>query len=142
MSEALVLPPLDLVEPHSSPAERAVNLLAVVLLHAVLAYALLFFSVKNELIALPSSISVRLLPMIEEPPATAKPLPPPPPKAPVRKPPPVQPQPVLAVPAPGGPQQLYRGPATAGSPGAAARRTTGAGTGRRGGRALRCRLPA
>ena len=110
MSEALVLPPLDLVEPHSSPAERAVNLLAVVLLHAVLAYALLFFSVKNELIALPSSISVRLLPMIEEPPATAKPLPPPPPKAPVRKPPPVQPQPVLAVPAPAAPSSFIVAP--------------------------------
>ncbi|MBL8405933.1 MAG: energy transducer TonB [Dechloromonas sp.] len=106
----MVLPPLDLPERHPSPAERAFNLLAVVLLHVVLAYALLFFSVKNELISLPSSITVRLLPMIEEPPATAKPLPPPPPKAPVRKQPVVPPQPVLAAAVPAAPSSFVVAP--------------------------------
>ncbi len=106
----MVLPPLDLPERHPSPAERAVNLLAVVLLHVVLAYALLFLSVKNELISLPPSISVRLLPMIEEPPAAAKPLPPPPPKAPLRKPPLVPPQPVLAAAAPAAPSTFVVAP--------------------------------
>lgn len=102
----MVLPPLDLAERHPSPLERAVYLLAVVLLHLLLAYALLYFSVKNELISLPPSISVRLLPMVEEPSAPAKPLPAPPPKAPVRKQPVVQPQPVLAVASPAAPSSF------------------------------------
>lgn len=106
----MVLPPLDLAERQPSSLERAFNLLAVVLLHVVLAYALLFISVKNELISLPPSISVRLLPMIEEPPALAKPLPPPPPKVPVRKQPIVQPQPVLAVAAPAAPSSFAVAP--------------------------------
>lgn len=97
VSNTLALPPLVLSECLPSSRERAFNLLAVFALHAVLAYALLFFSVKNELISLPPSISVRLLPMLEEPPVPAKPLPPVPPKAPVRKQSVVQPQPVLAV---------------------------------------------
>lgn len=104
------LPPLDLSERQPSSLERAFNLLAVILLHVVLAYALLFFSVKNELISLPPSISVRLLPMIEEPPASVKPLPPPPPKAPVRKQPVVQSQPVLAVAAPAAPSTFAVAP--------------------------------
>ena len=106
----MVLPPLDLSERHPSPAERVFSLLAVVLLHAVVAYALLFFSVKNEFISLPSSITVRLLPMIEEPPAAAKPLPPPPPKAPVRKQPVVPPQPVLAAAVPAAPSSFVVAP--------------------------------
>ena len=91
------LPPLACGERPVSPGERALNLLAVFLLHAALAYGLLFISVKNELISLPPSISVRLLPMIETPVTEAKPLPPPPPKVPVRTQPVVRPQPVLAV---------------------------------------------
>ena len=95
------LPPLDVGERALSNGERLVNLLVVGLLHAALVYALLVVSVRNELIVLPSALSVRLLPMLEEPTIPAKPLPPPPPKVPVRKQPVVQPQPVLAVATPG-----------------------------------------
>lgn len=91
------LPPLDTGERPRSRGERVANLLVVCLLHIGLIYALLVVSVRNDLISLPSSISVRLLPMLEEPVVQAKPLPPPPNKAPVRKQPVVQPQPVLAV---------------------------------------------
>lgn len=65
-------------------------------LHFLLGYAVLYLSVKNDLIQLPQSISVRLLPMLEEKMVEpAKPLPPPP--KPLRRPPLAQPQPVLAV---------------------------------------------
>lgn len=97
---ALVLPPLDCRERAPSAGERVVNAAIVVLLHVLLAYAMLYVSVRNELIELPSSISARLLPMIEEKKEPAKPLPPPPKPAPVRKPPVIQPQPVLAVASP------------------------------------------
>lgn len=96
---AVVLPPLDCREQPLSGGERLVNAALVVLLHVMLAYAMLYVSVKNELIQLPPSISVRLLPMIEEKPEPAKPLPPPP-KPQVRKQPVPQPQPVLAVASP------------------------------------------
>lgn len=96
VDSVVILPPLACGERPVSPGERALNLLAVFLLHAALAYGLLFISVKNELISLPPSISVRLLPMIETPVTEAKPLPPPP-KVPVRTQPVVRPQPVLAV---------------------------------------------
>lgn len=96
---AVVLPPLDCREVLPARGERLVNAALVVLLHLLLAYGVLYVSVKNELIALPSSISVRLLPMVEEKPEPARPLPPPP-KAPLRKPPVAQPQPVLAVASP------------------------------------------
>jgi protein TonB len=67
----------------------------------MLAYAMLYVSVRNELIELPPSISARLLPMIEEKIEPARPLPPSPKPVPqVRKQPVVQPQPVLAVASP------------------------------------------
>jgi len=99
---ALVLPPLDCRESVPSTGERLINAVVVVLLHAVLAYAMLYVSVRNDLIALPPSISARLLPMIEEKKEPAKPLPPIP-KPQVRKQPVVQPQPVLAVASPTAP---------------------------------------
>jgi protein TonB len=92
---AVALPPLDLRELPLSPGERMANVALVMLLHMLLAYGMLYLSVKNELIALPPSISARLLPMIDEKPEPAKPLPPP--KSPPRKQPVAQPQPVLAV---------------------------------------------
>jgi len=94
---ALVLPPLDCREKPLSRSERLANATMVVLLHVLLAYAMLYVSVKNELIALPPSISVRLLPMIEEKPEPAQPLPPPPKPQPRKQP---VPQPVLAVASP------------------------------------------
>lgn len=96
---AVVLPPLDCQEKPLSRGERLANATMVVLLHVMLAYAMLYVSVKNELIRLPQSISVRLLPMIEEKPEPARPLPPPP-KPQVRKQPVPLPQPVLAVASP------------------------------------------
>jgi protein TonB len=96
---AVVLPPLDCREQALSRGERLANATMVVLLHAMLGYAMLYVSVKNDLIQLPPSISVRLLPMIEEKPEPARPLPPPP-KPQVRKQPVAQPQPVLAVASP------------------------------------------
>lgn len=96
-----VLPPLDCSEVRPSTFERMAHLGLVVGLHLLLGYAALYLSVKNELIQLPSSISVRLLPMIEEKKLEpAKPLPPPKPLPPARRPPVVQPQPVLAVASP------------------------------------------
>ena len=95
----VVLPPLDCREVPLARGERLANVALVVLLHLLLAYAMLYVSVKNELITLPPSISVRLLPNVEEKPEPAKPLPPPP-KPQVRKPPVAQPQPVLAVASP------------------------------------------
>ena len=95
---AAVLPPLDCRERPLAPSERLANVMLVVLLHVMLAYAMLYVSVRNELIQLPPSVSAHLLPMIEEKVEPAKPLPPPPKPVPqVRKPPVVQPQPVLAV---------------------------------------------
>lgn len=96
---AVVLPPLDCQEKPLSRGEHLANATMVVLLHVMLAYAMLYVSVKNELIQLPQSISVRLLPMIEEKPEPARPLPPPP-KPQVRKQPVPLPQPVLAVASP------------------------------------------
>jgi protein TonB len=93
------LPPLDCRETPLSTGQRFVNVALVVLLHVLLAYAMLYVSVKNELIDLPASISVRLLPMIEEKPEPARPLPPPPKPQPHKQPLP-QPQPVLAVASP------------------------------------------
>lgn len=98
---AAVLPPLDCRERPLAPSERLANAALVILLHVMLAYAMLYVSVRNELIELPPSITARLLPMIEEKVEPAKPLPPPPKPVPqVRKPPVVQPQPVLAVASP------------------------------------------
>ena len=92
---AVTLPPLDCSETSPSWGERLVSWLTVLGLHLLLGYAALYLSVKNDLIQLPPSISVRLLPMIEEKKVEpAKPLPPP---KPLRRPPLVQPQPVLAV---------------------------------------------
>jgi protein TonB len=107
----LVLPPLDCRERAPSRAERFANAALVVLLHAMLAYAMLYVSVKNELIRLPPSITARLLPMVEEKIAPAKPLPPPPKPLPqVRKQPVVQPQPVLAVASPTAPSSFVVAP--------------------------------
>lgn len=92
----IALPPLDCAEIRPSLGERLVNGAVVLALHFLLGYAALYFSVKNDLIQLPPSISVRLLPMMEEKKVEpAKPLPPPPKS--VRRPPQVQAQPVLAV---------------------------------------------
>jgi len=96
---AAVLPPLDCRETPLSTGERLVSVALVVLLHVLLAYAMLYVSVKNELIDLPTSISVRLLPMIEEKPEPAKPLPPLARPQPRKQPLP-QPLPVLAVASP------------------------------------------
>ena len=94
---AVALPPLDCSETLPSWGERLVSWLTVLGLHLLLGYAVLYLSVKNDLIQLPQSISVRLLPMIEEKKVEpAKPLPPPPAK-PLRRPPLAQPRPVLAV---------------------------------------------
>ena len=93
------LPPLrrSAVEPPFG--RRLANLALVVVLHAGLLYLALYVSVRNELIDLPPSISVRLLPMLEErPPAPEPAVPPPPRPKPVEQRPPVQrPEPVMAV---------------------------------------------
>ena len=91
------LPPLVLAEPKPSALERAAHWAIVVAGHLALVYGALYFSVRNDLVQLPPSLAVRLLPAVEEKKPEA--LPPPPPKAPppTRKAPPLQPQPVLAV---------------------------------------------
>ncbi len=95
---AVSLPPLDRSEVKATVGERLLNGGLVLALHLLLLYAALYISVKNELVELPSSISVRLLPMLDErkPDLPARPLPPPPKAVPqVHKP--VQAAPVLAV---------------------------------------------
>lgn len=91
------LPALYLPPPKAAPGEQLLTWGLTILIHGLLLYALLYASVKNELIPLPPKISARLLPLAEEkklePP---KPLPPPKPVPQVRRPQ-VQPQPVLAV---------------------------------------------
>lgn len=66
-----------------------------ILVHALLLYAVLYISVKNNLIQLPPSISARLLPLAEEKKIEA-PKPPPKPVPQIRRPQ-ALPQPVLAV---------------------------------------------
>jgi len=91
------LPPLDCSAIQPSLGERLFNVAIVLGLHLLLLYAALYLSVKNELIDLPPSISVRLLPMLEAKKAeAAKPLPPPKALPPVHRPP-LQPEPILAV---------------------------------------------
>lgn len=95
--DTTALPPLEWREPAPGAGERALRWGLVLALHGALGYAALYLSVKNELIALPPSLSVRLLPMIEE----KKPeLPPPPKPAPVRKALPQAAQPILTAKAP------------------------------------------
>jgi protein TonB len=62
----LALPPLQRATAAIPLRQRLGSGLLVVLLHVALAYVALYWSVRNEVIALPSSISVRLLPMLEE----------------------------------------------------------------------------
>lgn len=92
------LPPLDRSAVQPSLAERLLSVVLVLGLHVLVLCAALYLSVKNELIDLPPSISVRLLPMLEERPRAAPLRPPlPKPQPPVRRPPVIQPEPVLAV---------------------------------------------
>lgn len=96
---SVALPPLDCSEAPPSLGERLATACLVVGLHLLLLYAALYLSVKNELIQLPTTISARLLPMLEEKKVEpAKPLPPLPKPVPqLRRPPAIKPQPVLAV---------------------------------------------
>ena len=90
------LPPILVDDPRPSHSERIATSIVVIAIHLLLAYGALYFSVRNELVQLPPSLSVRLLPMLED--KKPETLPPPvktPP--PARKTPPPQPQPVLAV---------------------------------------------
>ncbi len=87
------LPPCQLQEPRPSWTETIVRWSLVVLAHVLVVYAALYFSVKNDLVQLPPSITARLLPMVEKK-DTAAPPPLPKPTPAVRKPP--QPQPILA----------------------------------------------
>ena len=92
------LPAFQLAPPRATLAQRLLTWGLAILVHALLLYAILYISVKNELIQLPPNISARLLPLAEEkkiePP---KPLPPPPKPVPQVQRPKIQPQPVLAV---------------------------------------------
>ena len=92
------LPAFHLATPAPTPVERLLTWGLAILVHVLLLYAVLYVSVKNNLIQLPPNISARLLPLAEEkkvePP---KPLPPPPKPVPQVRRPQVQPQPVLAV---------------------------------------------
>lgn len=96
---AATLPPLAPEQPPLPLAERVVHGLVVLLIHGVLAYGLLYASVRNDLVQLPASLSVRLLPMLED---KNPHVPPPPPPIPVRKATvqPLPPLPVLAARAP------------------------------------------
>ena len=81
--------------PALSAVERALRWALVVALHGLLLWGALVVSVRQEILTLPPSIAVRLLPLLEE----KKPEPPPPPpkpQVPLRKTPPPAPQPILA----------------------------------------------
>lgn len=92
------LPAFRLTPPRPTLVERLLTWGLAILVHVLLLYAVLYISVKNDLIQLPPSISARLLPLAEEkkvePP---KPLPPPPKAVPQVRRPQNQPQPILAV---------------------------------------------
>ncbi len=92
------LPPLSKHTSKPGLRERLLTSGLAVLIHVALLYAVLYISVKNDLIPLPPSISARLLPLVEEkklePP---KPLPPPPKPVQQQRRPQNLPQPVLAV---------------------------------------------
>ncbi|MGE5469553.1 MAG: energy transducer TonB [Bacteroidota bacterium] len=93
---AVALPPLEYAELRPGWRERLAQGSVVLALHALLVYAVLYVSVNNDLIRLPPSISVRLLPLAEEKkieaprPAPPKPLP--------LKPAPPAPRPALQAP--------------------------------------------
>ncbi|HNC96835.1 MAG TPA: energy transducer TonB [Myxococcota bacterium] len=91
---AVTLPPLHIAEAPPSAAEQTLRWTLVVALHGLLLWGVLVVSVRQEILTLPPSIAVRLLPLLEE----KKPDPPPPPKpqVPLRKPPPPAAQPILA----------------------------------------------
>ena len=90
------LPPLERSAAEPALGRRLANLFLVVFLHVILLYAALYLSVKNQLIDLPASISVRLLPMIQEKPQEAPAPQPARPKPAEHRPPVVRPEPVLA----------------------------------------------
>lgn len=90
------LPPFCIIRNQPTLGERLLNWGLAILIHALLLYAVLYISVKNDLIQLPPSISVRLLPLAEEKKIEA-PKPPPPKPVPQIRRPQAQPQPVLAV---------------------------------------------
>ena len=91
---AVTLPFLHIAEAPPSAAEQTLRWTLMVALHGLLLWGVLVVSVRQEILTLPPSIAVRLLPLLEE----NKPEPPPPPKpqVPVRKTPPPAPQPILA----------------------------------------------
>ena len=91
---AVALPPLHITEAPPSAAERVLRWTLVLALHGLLLWGALVVSVRQEILTLPPSIAVRLLPLLEE----KKPEPPPPPKpqVPLRKHPPPAAQPILA----------------------------------------------
>lgn len=76
----VALPPLTRTEERPPLVQRVTHAGLVLLVHLALGYAALYWSVKQELIALPPSISVRLLPLADTP----KPTPPQPKPTPQR----------------------------------------------------------
>lgn len=88
----MALPPLAQEETRPSAGERGLRWALVLALHLALVYAALYLTVRNDILALPPSIAVRLLPLMEE----KKPdVLPPKPLPPQKKALPVPPQPVL-----------------------------------------------
>ena len=95
MTPSLTLPPLDLAEPPPSAWERLIRWGVVIGLHGLLLTAILAVSVQQDIVRLPASLTVRLLPLVDEKKPAPAPLPPAPAK-PVHKAPPVpKPQTVL-----------------------------------------------
>ncbi len=92
----LELPPFCVIRNQPTLGARLLNWGLAILIHALLLYAVLYISVKNDLIQLPPSISARLLPLAEE--KKIEPAKPPPPKVvPQVRRPQNLPQPILAV---------------------------------------------
>lgn len=103
------LPPLTLEAPLPSRGERLVCWCLVAALHIALLYGVLYLSAREEILPLPASINLRLLPVQEEKkPEVVPPLPKPAPA--VHKTVPLQPQPVLAAKAPEAPASFAVAP--------------------------------
>ena len=103
-SVVMTLPPLHPVAEQSSVGQRILSLALVLGLHLGLGYLALYLSVMNNVIELPASIAVRLLPLAPSQPSVKDPAPTPKlaPKVqhePVHKALPVPSRPVLATPA-------------------------------------------
>jgi len=114
----LALPPLRFDEPEASPAEKCLRWGLVTGLHGLLLFSIVTAAVQQELVRLPDSLTVRLLPQVETTKAEPAVPPPPAPTKPQHRPP-AHPQPILAAKASAAPTAFTVAPQPPAPPAAA-----------------------